>query len=72
MVPTENPPCKAREILKARVRADLKVYGDAVNTLQRSMGRDFKKAHANAERARLAFETASKKLADHVASHGCG
>jgi hypothetical protein len=72
MVPSESPTCKAREILKARVRADLKVYADAVNTLQRSLGRDFKKAHSDAERARLAFETASKKLAEHLASHKCG
>jgi hypothetical protein len=72
MAPTETPSCKVREILKARVRADLKVYGGAVNVLQRSMGQEFKVAHRNAERARLAFEAASKKLADHLAQHRCG
>jgi hypothetical protein len=72
MVPSELPSCKARDILKTRVRADLKVYADAVNVLQRSMGQDFKKAQRDAERARLAFESASKKLSDHLASHRCG
>jgi hypothetical protein len=72
MVPTEFPACKAREILKSRVRADLKVYAAAVSALQRSLGQDFKKASRNAERARLAFEAAGKKLADHLQSHGCG
>jgi hypothetical protein len=72
MSPTESPPCKAREILKTRLRADLKVYADSVQTLQRSLGKSFAKAQRDAERARLAFETASKKLADHVATHGCG
>jgi len=72
MAPSELLSCKARDILKARVRADLKVYADAVNVLQRSVGQDFKKAHRDAERARLAFEAASKKLSDHVASHHCG
>jgi hypothetical protein len=36
------------------------------------MGQDFKKARQDAERARLAFEAASKKLSDHLASHRCG
>ena len=72
MVPTEFPACKAREILKARVRADLKVYADAVSALHRNVGRDFTKAHQYAERARMAFEAGSKKLADHLKSHGCG
>jgi hypothetical protein len=48
------------------------VYADAVHVLQRSMGQDFKKAQRDAERARLAFESASKKLSDHLASHRCG
>jgi hypothetical protein len=72
MAPNEFPSCKTREILRARVRADLKVYADAVNALQRSLGQDFKKARKDAERARLAFEAASKKLSDHLASHRCG
>ena len=32
-------------MLNARLRADLKVYAEAVSALQRSMGPDFKKAH---------------------------
>jgi len=72
MSPADITPCDVREILKERVRADLKVYADAVNALQRSMGKDFKKAQRDAERARLAFETASTKLAKHLASHRCG
>jgi hypothetical protein len=59
-------------MLQARVRADLKVYADAVNALHRSVGPRFKQAQQRAEQARLAFETATKKLADHLASHKCG
>jgi len=70
--PVDVPSCRAREILQARVRADLKVYAEAVNSLQRSVGPEFKKSQKAAERARLAFETAGKKLADHLASHKCG
>jgi len=43
-----------------------------VNSLQRSVGTEFKKSQKTAERARLAFETASKKLADHLETHKCG
>ena len=59
-------------MLKARMRADLKVYTDAVRDLQSSLGQDFKKVHQRAEQARLAFEAASEALLSHIASHGCG
>jgi len=59
-------------MLQRRVRADLKVYSDAVNSLERSVGLHFKSSQKIAERARLAFESASQELADHIASHKCG
>ena len=64
--------CQDREILKQRVREDLKAYADAVNSLQQSIGKGFSRARERAERARQAFEASSKRLSDHVASHGCG
>ena len=63
--------CKARAILQSRLRADLKVYADAIRALQQSLGKDFEKAHQRAERARRAYEAAREKLNQHVATHGC-
>ena len=69
---TEALPCKTREILKSRLRADLKVYADAIALLQQSMGKNFEKAHLRVESARRAYQTARKKFNDHVETHGCG
>lgn len=73
--------CKTREILKARVRAEVKVYADAIEVLQKHSiaalaalddpKGGFKKAQALAERARLAYEVSRQKLDDHISSHGC-
>jgi len=54
------------------LRADIKVYADAIKALQQAIGKDFEKAHAHAERARRAYETAREKLNRHTESHGCG
>ena len=53
------------------MRADLKIYRDAVISLERSTGENFRKAHEQAEHARLAYEAARDKLNEHIASHGC-
>jgi hypothetical protein len=73
--------CRDREILKSRLRADLKVYADAIEVLQYyAMGAlaaledsraDFKKARRLAEHARLAYQSSRQKLSQHVASHYC-
>ncbi len=65
------PSCVNHEILKARLRADLKVYADAVTELEGNVGKGFEKAHKKAEHARLAYQAARHKLKDHIASHGC-
>jgi translation elongation factor EF-Tu-like GTPase len=67
----EAPDCKTREILRARLRADLKVYADSRAVLQRSMGVTFEKAHLRVETARRAYQVARRKLNDHLATHGC-
>jgi hypothetical protein len=43
MPPEVMPTCRDREILRARMRADLKVYGESVRDLQRSLGEEFEK-----------------------------
>ncbi|MCU1338919.1 MAG: hypothetical protein JWO19_4500 [Bryobacterales bacterium] len=73
--------CKTREMLKARVRAELKVYGDAIAVLQKHSidallalddpGDGFKRAQGLAEHARLAYEDSRQKLDAHIANHGC-
>lgn len=73
--------CKTRKMLKARVRAELKVYGDAIAILQKhaisalsavdNPSDGFKKAQELAEHARLAYQNSRQTLDDHIASHGC-
>ena len=68
----EAPFCRDRDMLSARLRADLKVYREAVSALQSSIGKDFKQTHERAEHARLAYEAARQALLSHIESHGCG
>lgn len=71
MQPAEAPSCQDFETLKARVRADLKVYRDAVNALQENSGPEFRAVQQRAEHARLAYEAAREKLEQHILVHGC-
>ena len=63
-------------MLKDRMRADLKVYRDAlrmldVAVLKHGTGMGFKETAKNAEIAQRSFEAASERLNQHIASHGC-
>ena len=53
------------------MRADLRVYRNAVIELDISRGKNFVEADRKAERSRLAYEAARDRLKEHVASHGC-
>jgi hypothetical protein len=70
MQPTEGSSCHSREILWDRLQADLKVYRDAVVSLELSP--DFKIAHERAESARLVYEASRENFNEHIAAHGCG
>ena len=70
-MPSVEDSCKTRTILTTRLRADLKVYADAIRLLPQSIGKDFEKFHQRAERARRAYEMAREKLNRHLESHGC-
>jgi hypothetical protein len=76
MLPVRALSCKTREILKGRLKADLKVYRDAVDMLDAATitqsGTGFEKVFKRAEVARRAFEGARERFNIHVASHGCG
>jgi hypothetical protein len=74
MQPDTAQSCKDREMLKARLRADLKVYRDAVVALEAkalSTDRGFEKAARNAQVAQRAFEHARERLNRHIAMHAC-
>jgi hypothetical protein len=71
MLPKEALECKTHEILKARMRADLRVYKEAVDALEESAGGGFEKAHRLAEIARIAYEAARNRFNAHVSSHRC-
>lgn len=75
MQPTSAPSCTDREILSARVRADLRVYKAAVYALEQEAARndgDIEKAFRDARIAQDAYELARMKLDEHTESHGCG
>lgn len=71
MQPAKALSCKSREILTARLRADLRVYAEAVTALEQGVKKDFGRAIQKAEHARLAFKAAREALNKHVSSHGC-
>ena len=71
MLPKEALDCKTHEMLKERMRADLRVYRDAVNVLEQTTGADFDKAHKLAEIARIAYGAARDRFNAHVSSHKC-
>ena len=67
-------PCNDREVLRARVRADLKVYREAVKGLEEEavkVNGAVEKAFKNARIAQDAYELARMRFEDHVESHGC-
>jgi len=74
MQPASAPSCKSREILKDRMRADLRVYVDAVAALEAAAlgGQEFNKAARDASTAQFAFEAARDRFNTHVTSHACG
>jgi hypothetical protein len=71
--PAQATACKSREILKDRLRADLRVYKDAVERLDAAVfeksDRAFDGAVKNAETAQRAFRLARESYNKHVASH---
>lgn len=71
MQPQEATECSTHVMLKERMRADLRVYRDAVNALERTTGLDFEKAHKLAEIARVSYEAARDRFNAHVTSHKC-
>jgi hypothetical protein len=71
MPPARSLSCKSREMLRARLRADLKVYAEAVDALEQAAGKSFERAVKAAEHARLAFNEARSRLNAHTSSHGC-
>jgi hypothetical protein len=56
-------------MLKERMRADLRVYREAVEALGTT--KDFEKAQKLAEIARTAYEAARDRFNAHVSSHKC-
>ena len=67
-----SAPCRDREILDSRYRADLEAYCDAVAKLESCAPHQSESAQAESEQARLALERARTALQSHVLAHGCG
>jgi Spy/CpxP family protein refolding chaperone len=64
--------CQERKILEGRYRADRRVYLSAVRDLHEHLNKaEFDQAYANAERAKVAFESSRDALDVHMQVHGC-
>jgi hypothetical protein len=71
VLPTPSD-CPDLDILKSRLRANLKVYKEAAAALQaETLHGDFKRTYQRAEHARLAFEHSREELNAHIVSHRC-
>lgn len=66
-----SPKCRQHEVLRGRLRADIKVYVDVTRRLESCKSEDFEQTYRAAESARLAFLRAREALKVHVALHGC-
>ena len=64
--------CTEREILAGRHQADLAVYLNAAERLNKATTDEFAKAYMIAERARIVFEKSRDRLNEHIAAHKCG
>ena len=63
--------CKELEILKARLHADLRVYGDCAARLILETGAEFETAYERARRAKQAYDEARQRLNEHASQHCC-
>jgi len=63
--------CRDRAMLAARYHADLRIYSEAEQSLERAIGANFSKALERADRARVAFEKARDRLNTHMGRHHC-
>jgi hypothetical protein len=58
-------------MLAQRYRADLRVYAEAEQSLDRAIGAKFSEALQRANRARMVFERARDELNKHIRGHRC-
>jgi hypothetical protein len=63
--------CRDRVMLAGRYHADLRVYSEAEQSLERAIGANFPAALQRADRARIAFEKARDQLNRHIGWHHC-
>jgi hypothetical protein len=61
--------CRECELLKARLKADSRVYVIAARRLEDAVGSDFEAAYQDAERAREAYEDAKIRFEVHAGTH---
>lgn len=63
--------CRDRAMLTARYHAELHIYSEAEQSLERAIGANFPEALKRADRARIAFEKARDQLSKHIVGHRC-
>jgi hypothetical protein len=76
MQPAKAASCKTNEMLRSRLRADLRVYKDAIEQMEVAASKggsvkEFDKLAKHATAAQEAYRLARERLNKHVAEHGC-
>jgi len=67
----EGSMCQDLDVLTHRYDAELRVYADAVRSLESVFGPRFDEASKRADRALLAFENAREQVSQHIRWHHC-
>jgi hypothetical protein len=63
--------CQDRDVLTHRYDAELRVYADAVRSLESASGHGFEEAAKRVDRALLAFQNARDQVTEHIRWHRC-
>jgi hypothetical protein len=67
----EGSMCQDRDVLTHRYDAELRVYADAVRSLESAVGPGFAEASRRVDRALLAFRNARDQVSEHIRCHRC-
>jgi len=66
-----NVMCQNLDVLTYRCDAELRVYGQAVRSLESAIGPEFAELQKRVYRALLAFEKARDQVSEHIGWHHC-
>jgi len=63
--------CQDRDVLTHRYDAELRVYAEALRSLESSVGPGFAEASKRVDRSLRAVENAREQVSEHTRTHQC-